>query len=150
MRGTVLLVCIAVFVVASAILAETNFTDQVSRMWFQGQKAGVYSIATNRLAADTNDLAGLILKMEYEIAYLSLDDATSTMQRVLQVGSTVSSTNFAETFPGFEADINNIKAMILQYPAGELTADQGKGDIAGKPLPHEEVIRALEDDGHID
>lgn len=129
---------------------QTNFYKEVSSMWYSGNKTGVLSIAEQRLQQNTNDMAGLILKMEYEIAFLQLDQVTNTMERVLQVGNTIITTNFAAAFPKLQKDINHLKTMIPLYPSDELAADQGKWNIAGKPLPHTDVLKALQDDGYFD
>jgi len=54
----------------SASLAQTNFYTNVTNLWYQGYKSNVLNIATARLAVNTNDIAGLILKAEYHFAFL--------------------------------------------------------------------------------
>ena len=98
-KATRYLCLLAAALVAFPVLAQTNFYNQVSQMWLAGQKAQVYSIATNRLAANTNDIAGLVLKMEYELAFVDLGNLTNTMQKVVSIGSSINTTNFAQIFP---------------------------------------------------
>ena len=43
----------------------------VTNLWYQGSKSNVLAIAEQRLAANPNDLAGLVLKMEYDFSFLS-------------------------------------------------------------------------------
>ncbi|MDD2239708.1 MAG: hypothetical protein PHI93_03495 [Kiritimatiellae bacterium] len=145
-----LIVVIAILLMAIATYAQTNFTETVSSLWYSGQKTNVLNIAEQRLQLNSNDIAGLILKMEYEITFLELDAVTNTMERVIQVGSSITTTNFVSVFPKLEGSINHLVEMIPLYPTNELAADQGKGDISGKPLPHTEVLQALEDDGYFD
>jgi len=137
---------LSLFLVLSAF-GQTNFYEQVSSMWYSGNKTGVLSIAAQRLQQDTNDIAGLLLKMEYQIAFVDLDQVTNTMSRVLQVGGAVTSTTFAATFPTVEADINHLISMIPLYPTNEIAADQAKGNLPNKPLIHGAAIKALQDDG---
>jgi hypothetical protein len=144
------LILMAAWLVAMVSFAQTNFTETVSTLWYDGNKTNVLSIAEQRLQANTNDIAGLILKMEYEIAFLDLDAVTNTMDRVIEVGETITTTNFVAVFPKLEGSINHLKAMIPLYPPDELAADQGKGNISGKPLPHADVLQALEDDGYFE
>ncbi|HMP83682.1 MAG TPA: hypothetical protein PKA41_13370 [Verrucomicrobiota bacterium] len=134
------------FLVLNAF-GQTGFYEQVSSMWYSGNKTGVLSIATQRLQQDTNDIAGLLLKMEYQIAFIDFDQVTNTMSRVLQVGGAITSANFAATFPTVEADINHLIGMIPLYPTNEIAADQAKGNLPNKPLIHGAVIKALQDDG---
>ncbi|MCL2105286.1 MAG: hypothetical protein FWH21_09645, partial [Kiritimatiellaeota bacterium] len=47
--------------------AQTNFYTNVTNLWYQGGKnrTNVLTIANTRLAANTNDFAGLLLKAHY-------------------------------------------------------------------------------------
>ena len=150
MKRNIRLLAAVLFLSAIAAFGQTNFTEQVLSLWYSGQKTNVLIIAEQRLQQNTNDIAGLILKMEYEIEYLQLDQATNTMDRVLQVGSTITSSNFAACYPKLEGSINHLKTMIPLYPPDELVADQGKCNISGKPLPSKDVLKALQDDGYFE
>jgi len=116
-------------------------------MWLAGQKAQVYSIATNRLAANTNDIAGLVLKMEYELAFVDLGNLTNTMQKVVSIGSSINTTNFAQIFPQLQGEITVLQAAIPNYPTNELVQDVQKGSITNKPMTYGTVIQAIEADG---
>ncbi len=139
---------VGLFLSALATYGQTNFTEQVSSLWYSGQKSNVLSIAEQRLQQNTNDIVGLILKMEYEIEFLQLNQATNTMERVLQVGSSITSCNFAVCYPKLAGSINHLKTMIPLYPPDELAADQGKWNISGKPLPSKDILKALQNDGY--
>lgn len=43
----------------------------VTNLWYQGYKTNVLAIAEERLNANSNDLAGLVLKMEYDFAFMN-------------------------------------------------------------------------------
>ena len=133
---------------ALSTYGQTNFTEKVSSLWYSGQKTNVLNIAEQRLQHNTNDIAGLILKMEYEIEFLQLNKAMITMDRVLQVGSTITSSNFVACYPSLAGSINHLKTMIPLYPPDELAADQGKSKISGKPLSTKDALKALQDDGY--
>jgi hypothetical protein len=129
---------------------QTNFYEQVSRLWFDGDKGDVLAIANTRLRADTNDIAGLILKMEYEIEYLKLQTATNTMVRVLEQGASVESESFSAFFPTLERSVRHLLTMIPLYPTNELATDMEKAKVSGKPLSFGLAIKALQDDGYFD
>lgn len=80
-----------VFVLSMIItsFAQTNFYQQVSSMWFSGDKRGVLDIANQRLAQNSNDIAGLLLKLEYETEFLQLDNMTNTMAKITLVQNSV-------------------------------------------------------------
>ncbi|MDA3798138.1 MAG: hypothetical protein PF692_03550 [Kiritimatiellae bacterium] len=143
------LIMLAVFMVANFAYSQTNFTENVSKMWLNGQKAEVYTIATNRLAINTNDMAGLMLKMEYEFTFLVIDDLTNTIERVTTVGNTICSTNFVAIYTNVQKDVAFIKTMVNNYPLSpaELAEDRIKGAITNKPLACQNVLIALKQDG---
>ena len=127
---------------------QTNFYEQVSSQWYSGNKTGVLSIAEQRLQQDTNDIAGLILKMDYQIEFVELDTVSNTMKRVLDVGSQVTTTNFAAAFSLVQSDISHLLQMLPLYPTNEIAADIAKASIANKPLTSGYAIKALQDDGY--
>ncbi len=130
------------------VFGQTNFYEEVSSMWYSGNKTGVLSIAEQRLQQNTNDIAGLILKMEYQIEFVELNDVSNTMQRVLDVGSQVTTTNFAAAFSLMQSDIDHLLQMLPLYPTNEIAGDIEKASIANKPLPSGYAIKALQDDGY--
>ena len=127
---------------------QTNFYEQVSSQWYSGNKTGVLSIAEQRLQQNTNDIAGLILKMDYQIEFVELDTVSNTMKRVLDVGSQITTTNFAAAFSLVQSDINHLLQMLPLYPTNEIAADIAKASIANKPLTSGYAIKALQDDGY--
>jgi hypothetical protein len=138
----------AVFLAGNSIYSQTNFTENVSSLWFAGQKTNVLSIATNRLAVSSNDMAGLILKMEYEIEFLDFANVTNTMQQVLTQGALITTTNFVGCFQETRDSINDLLYVLPFYPTNEIAGDRLKGNIAGKRMSFRSEIQALEDDGY--
>lgn len=146
-RSRFVLAALLVLMGVSVTFGQSNFYEQVSSMWYSGNKTGVLSIAEQRLQQDTNDIAGLILKMDYQIEFVELNAVSNTMQRVLDVGSQVATTNFAGAFPLVQSDINHLLQMLPLYPTNEIAADIAKASIANKPLTSGYAIKALQDDG---
>jgi hypothetical protein len=144
------LIITAVFLAANSIYSQTNFTENVSSLWFAGQKTNVLSIATNRLAVSSNDIAGLILKMEYEIEFLDFDNVTNTMHQVLTQGALITTTNFVAEFPTIQTDISNMFEIITLTPLTqeELALERAKGSITNKPLMYKKALIALKQDGY--
>jgi hypothetical protein len=142
------LIITAVFLIGNSVYSQTNFTENVSSLWLSGQKTNVLSIATNRLVVNSNDMAGLILKMEYEIAFLDFPEVTNTMQQVLTQGGLITTTNFAQCFEGTSRGINHLLYVLPLYPTNEIAGDRLKGNISGKPFSYTKILQALEDDGY--
>ena len=117
-------------------------------MWYSGNKTGVLSIAEQRLQQNTNDIAGLLLKLEYEVEFLQLSNVTNTMRQALIAGETFAGTNFTQVYPVLQADYEVMKIVVTNYPPDELAADQAKSSIAGKTMSCDAAIKALQDDGY--
>ena len=77
-------------VAGSVSLAQTNFYTNVTNLWYQGGEArsNVLTIANARLATNTNDIAGLILKAHYHVEFLEVAAISNAFLRVIQVGDT--------------------------------------------------------------
>jgi hypothetical protein len=145
---TIVLKLAFVFSTALCALAQMNFHQQVSSMWFAGDKQGVIDIANQRLAQNTNDIAGLLLKLEYETEYLQLNNMTNSMARILDVGSIYAGTNFAQVYSTLEASYEVMKQVVTNYPPDEYTADLTKTNALGKTMSCDAEIKALQDDGY--
>ncbi len=140
--------CLMVSVHAASLLhAQTNFYDHVTRLWLNGQKQEVYCIATNRLAANSNDITGLVLKMEYELEFSLLDEYTNTLWKSLIVSRSVCTTNFAQLRPLLEAEGVAMQNFVSTYPTNTIEADKLKGSITNKPMTYKRLIHAIETDG---
>ena len=139
---------LVVFSMTVTSSAQTNFYEQVSSMWYSGNKTGVLSIAEQRLQQNTNDIAGLLLKLEYEVEFLQLSNVTNTMRQALIAGEILTGTNFTQVYPVLQADYEVMKIVVTNYPPDELAADQAKSSIAGKTMSCDAAIKALQDDGY--
>lgn len=135
--------------IASHLYAQTNFYDQVTRMWLTGQKQEVYCIATNRLAANSNDITGLVLKMEYELALCDYD-LTNTLARAVEVGSGITTTNFALVYPLLPLEAADLHVFLASYSTNDLAADRAKASITNKPMTYRRLIQAIQSDGLLD
>jgi hypothetical protein len=59
---TIILMVVLTTICGTMVLGQTNFYSNVTNLWYQGSKSNVLEIANARLAQNTNDIAGLILK----------------------------------------------------------------------------------------
>lgn len=128
-------------------LCETNFYDHVKSLWFAGKQHVVYQISQERLSKDPNDLAGLLLKAEYEGDMMQLADMTNTLANAIQAGSTCTGTNFARWYPLLKADLPHLIDAIQHYPPEEYAADLLKTNLTRKTMSCDMMIRALQEDG---
>ena len=136
-------------------LAQTNFYTNVTNLWYQGYKSNVLNIANARLVANTNDIAGLILKAEYHLAFCEDTAISNAYLRVIQVADTITSTNFVKCWQeewGGKQDYLNILDYMAENPLTpqQIQAESLKGLINEKPLPDADLIEALQKDGYFE
>ena len=143
-----------IVILGSAGLAQTNFYTNVTNLWYQGHKTNVLEIANIRLTANTNDIAGLILKAEYHFAFLEVESISNAYLRVIQVGDTITTTHFAKEWK--ENKSRERIVLILDdfsedpITPQEIQAEKHKALIPRKPLPDADLIEALQKDGYFD
>ena len=142
------------FLVATArVMADApslgDFTT-VTNLWYEGHKSNVLAIAEQRLAANSNDLAGLILRMEYNLAFSNNSCLSNDAMLVISVASNMTNKHIQAHFPILESYL----AIFLDYlahdyhpTAVELEAEKQKGFIIHKPMTYEIPLKALHDDG---
>ena len=139
----------------NVVLAQTNFYTNVTNLWYQGGefRTNVLTIANTRLATNTNDIAGLILKAEYNFEFLEVGDISNAFLRVIQVGDTITTTHFTAHYQGFSRKrIFSILDIIAAYPLTpqQIQAEKHKAFLPHKSLPDAELIEALQKDGYFD
>ena len=126
---------------------NTNFFTHVTTLWYEGQKSNVLEIAEQRLNVDTNDIAGLILKYEFNVAFLEMPLISNSAQRVFDVAETITSTNFTREFPKYSKNIHAGLNFLPHYTLDEIEEDKPKALIPHKSLVATDIIKALWDDG---
>ena len=151
MRKTIVILTI---MLAAQLFAQTNAPIDnfalVTNLWWNGYKTNVLQIAEQRLAANSNDLAGLILKMEFNIASNNVECFSNDINAVLANLCIVNGTNFARAVDDFRFDLNASLDFLQNgfHPTQEeISEDKAKFTINGKPFVYEQELKALHDDG---
>ncbi|MGI6497092.1 MAG: hypothetical protein ACOX5G_13660 [Kiritimatiellia bacterium] len=134
---------------AANALADDNlaFFNNVTNLWYQGHKSNVLAIAEDRLACNSNDIAGLILKVEYDLEFTNADSISNGIQRIICVGSDISSPQFRIRYPELKADLEDLMDSIALHPIQNLDAERAKAQIPHKPLLTEADLRLVCLDG---
>jgi hypothetical protein len=148
MTGFMLLIC-----GGGVGLAQTNFYENVTNLWHQGYKSNVLAIADARLAVNSNDIAGLILKAEYSFEFYEVDNISNVFLHVIQVGDTITTPHFLDRYQGFSRErIFSILDDFTEDPVTNQDIQDGrqKALINQKPLPNSSLIEALQKDGFFD
>ena len=140
---------------ASTGLAQTDFYTNVTNLWYQGgeYRTNVLTIANARLASNTNDIAGLLLKANYHVEFAEVGMISNAFLRVIQVGDTITTTHFAQCWQ------EESKPSILWFldifakttiTPQDIQEGKDKSLLPGKQLIHAELIEALQKDGYFD
>jgi hypothetical protein len=130
--------------------AQTNFYTNVTNLWYQGFKTNVLQIAEQRLQNNTNDIAGLLLKMEYDLEFIETETISNSIHRVLSVGAIVNSQEFKGLYDDLTVTLSILLDAIKECPIENLPAEKAKALISGKPLPGSIYLEALQKDGYFD
>ena len=142
-------------VAGSVSLAQTNFYTNVTNLWYQGgeSRSNVLAIANARLATNTNDFAGLLLKAHWHLTFIERAAYSNAFLRLIQVGATITTTNFVHCWQerGRRQNFLDILDHVARNPLTpqQIQVERQKGFINHKPLPAS-LIEALQDDGYFD
>ena len=137
-------------------LAQTNFYTNVTNLWYQGgaSRSNVLTIANARLAVNTNDIAGLILKANYDLEFLEVGTISNSYLRVIQVGDTITTTNFLKNWQeGLSRyAILHLLDVIAENPLTPQQIQKGKikALLPRKPFPDADLLETLQKDGYFD
>lgn len=137
---------------ASLILASATFASDyyssVTNQWFQGHQTNVLAMANQRLAANTNDIAGLLMKASYDFDFSSSTTLSNTLARVLSVGATIRTPAFTNVYEWTKLDIRCTFKTLATETAQEHASDMIKVMGPGHPMAYSDELKALDDDGY--
>ena len=141
-----------VFCVFTASITEaqtTNFYTTVTNLWYQGQKSEVLTLGQDRLTINSNDLAGLIIKLEYDLEFLQLETISNSFIMVTVVGESITNENFQLLYPFLKESNDFMLELFTQshFTPEELLLERAKGLIPNKPFALYKELEALQKDG---
>ena len=121
----------------------------VTNLWWNGYKTNVLAIAESRLEANTNDIVGIMLKLEYYFSFTYRDDFTNNIPKAIEVAAKVHTPNFSAVFDDFVETMTELETFIRENPLSEsdLQRERAKGSIAHKRMNFRCYLKALDDDG---
>ena len=147
-----LITLVLTFACKGVVVAQTNFHTNVTNLWYQGYKSNVLEIAEQRLNVNSNDIAGLILKAEYNFEFYEVKNLSNDYLRVIQVGDAITTPNFVKRYQELSRErILLILDDFAEEPVTNQDIQEGKQKalINQKPLPAS-LIEALQKDGYFD
>ena len=138
---------LATILTSIAVYASAEFSA-FTNFWFTAQHSNALAMAERRLAANTNDIAGVLMKASWDFEFLEPSDISNALARVVQVGSTCHLPTFTNVFETTKIDARFLLDIFPLEPPEERIADRAKRGLPGK-LPHYiRELKALDDDGY--
>ena len=135
--------------VASSVSASAYY-DTITNLWFTAHQTNVLALANQRLMANTNDIAGLLIRASWDFAFSDSTAISNSLERVLSVGGAITTPAFTNEFAFTRIDIQFTLDNLAVRPEEERAADILKSSSPGR-LPHfYEDLKALDDDGYFD
>ena len=122
----------------------------VTNLWYQGYKTNVLAIAEQRLAANSNDIAAVFLKLEYDIEFIRTNDVERSIAKLLRLANCATNANIAKYRDEIITGYSLFRNFLLNdyHPSAEvLEQDRQKGFLNHKPFSSERYLKALHDDG---
>ncbi len=132
---------------APPVAAQTDLYSTVTNLWWEGPKTNIIAIAEERLSSNTNDIVGLVLKTEYDIAFSSASVLSNSFRRVLSVGATIDTPAFRLAYPRTAWNISGMFVALEHYTDEIYNADHDKGFVIHKPMNLKLAWDALHEDG---
>lgn len=135
-------------ILATSPVRASSYYANITNQWFQGHQTNVLTIANQRLAANTNDIAGLLMKASYDFDFSSSTTLSNTLVRVLSVGETITTHTFSNAFRLVRLDIRGTFKTIATETPEEHASDMLKVTGPGHPMAYSDELKALDDDGY--
>ena len=138
----------ASIVLSSLTAAASPYFDNITNHWYQAHHSNVLAIANQRLAANSNDLAGVILKASWDFEFSNATILSNSLNRLITVGGLCQSPSFTNEFAITVEDVNcTLQGLSLETPS-QLAEDAAKRGLPGKQMHFMEELKALDDDGY--
>ena len=141
------------FLIATAhVVADApslgDFTT-VTNLWYEGHKSNVLAIAEQRLAANSNDLAGAIIMLDYDLEFSNEGNYSNDVRRILSSTNNLPIGTFVNNIDLVSATLNGFLDYLSSNPMtpAEIQRDKSKARIIHKPMSNEILLKWLHDDG---
>ena len=126
-----------------------DFYTNITNLWYLGQKTEVLALGEQRLNVNSNDMAGVIIKLEYEEEFVQLNLISNTLNKINFIGETITNKNFQACYPDLKESNDLMLEFLKEYhptPA-EIIIEQAKSLIPNKPFALYKELEALQKDG---
>lgn len=125
------------------------FSATVQQMWFSGHQECVLIIAQNRLQHNPADIAGLLIKLEYEIDMLDVKHMQQTSDAIAKASQQINSPAYREKKPLLKETLDTIRRLIEISSVEQIEEEKKKSGGKRKTMSLLIFIEAAEKDGLI-
>jgi hypothetical protein len=119
----------------------TPFSDRMASLWAAGKTDEFIAIANQRLACKPDDIAGLLLRLNYERDFALDEEWIKTAPKLHDAASLI-------TTPGFAAEWSSVKVGLEMGMHAWSYREEGKINISAE-LGYLGLLRIAEKDGLI-
>lgn len=130
--------------------AETELYETVTNLWWNGPKTNIFAIADARLLTNTNDPAGVVLRMEGDFAFGFGSDISNAVNRFLSVGAQIQTPAFRVQFPYEAFNVSVLLDTMPSFTAAEWEQEHEYGAVLHKNMMFKTIWNSLENDGWLD
>lgn len=140
---------LAFVIFSKSVFASDVFTERVSEMWAAGNKEEVLNIAKERLRVNSRDIAGLLLKFEYEVEVLDTKNLPDTIAKLEKASGGITTKQFKAQAANLKSNLDITTKILGQLSNSELERERQTSTQSGKVLSTLDFLRAAERDGLI-
>ena len=121
----------------------------VTNLWYEGHKSNVLAIAEQRLAANSNDLAGAIMMFDYDLEFSNEGNYSNDVRRIFSSTNNLPIGSFVNNINLVTSALNGFLDYLSSNPMtpAEIQNDKSKALIIHKPMSNEILLKWLHDDG---
>ena len=130
--------------------AQSELYATVTNLWWNGPKTNILAIAEERLAANENDIVGIVLKTEYDISFSRASVLSNSFRRVLSAGATVDTPAFELAYPKIAWNVSGAFLSLERYTDAVYDEEHHKGFTTHKEMNMKWAWEALREDGWLD
>ena len=131
-------------------LAQADLYSTVTNLWWNGPKTNILALAEQRLAVDTNDIVGIVLKTEYDISFSRASVLSNSFRRVLSVGAGVRTPAFSAAYPRIAWNVSGMFVSLERYTDAVFEVEKQKGFNLHVEMGLKRAWDALHEDGWLD
>ena len=148
MKIVVLLSSLAFAFAANAATNSWSYAS-ITNMWYEGpNRSNVLAIANSRLAANSNDVVGLVLKTTWHMSYGGVDEFTNTAMRAVTQCASITNSVVRQNYVLFTNDISVIIQSIKSHEGPIFTEEElRKADLPYKFFDFDYMLEALSASG---